>query len=90
MGNASLVAKSSELQHKKEDSLGEEYSNSGRISKARGQEHSIFNLNMGNKYKLASITHIKGTFLQTITSQEEETRWCRKEIAFLSKKSQSF
>ncbi len=70
--NARLVAKASEPQHKKEDSLGEEYSDSGRISKARGQEHSIFNLNMGNGYKLAAITRIKGTFLQTITSQEEE------------------
>lgn len=29
---------------------------------------------MGNGYKLAAITHIKGTFLPTITSQEEETK----------------
>lgn len=28
---------------------------------------------MGNGYKLAAITRIKGTFLQTITSQEEES-----------------
>lgn len=59
----------------KEDSLVEEYSDSGRISKARGQEHSIFKLNMGNGYRLPAITHIKGTFLQTITSQEEETKY---------------
>lgn len=74
MGKASLVATASEPQPQKEDSLEEGYGDSGRISKARGQEHSIFNLNMGNGYKLAAITHIKGTFLQTITSQEEETK----------------
>lgn len=52
-----------------------EYSVSGRISKARGQEHSIFKLNMGNRYMLAALTHIKDTFLQTITSQEEQTKY---------------
>lgn len=82
--NASLVAKASELRHKK--SLGEEYSDSGRISKARGQEHSIFNLNMGNGYKLAAITHIKGTYLQTITSQEEETKYGAEKKALFSAK----
>lgn len=42
---------------------------------------------MGNGYKLAAVTRIKGTFLQTITSQDEEAKCgAEKESAFLSKK----
>lgn len=60
---------------KNEDNLEEEYSDRERISKARGQEHSIFIVNMGDRCSLVSTTHIKGTFLQKITSQEEETEY---------------
>ena len=48
---------------------------------------------MGNGYNLAVITHIKGTLLQTITSQEAEEKYGperKKESSFLSKNSQSF
>lgn len=40
---------------------------------ARGRECSIFNFNSGNGCESAATTYIKGTRLQTITSQEEET-----------------
>lgn len=49
------------------DGGGGEWSDSGGISKARGQEESILNPNTGNGNKLAAITRIKSTILQMIT-----------------------
>lgn len=63
----------------------EEYSDS-RIPMARGQERSIFNLNIGNMYKSAAVTYIKGTFLQAITSQVEETKYGAEKKELLSAK----
>lgn len=60
----SLVAKAPELYSIKKGQLsGKEYNESEGFSKARGHEQSIFNPDVGNRYKWVGITHIKGTVL---------------------------
>lgn len=69
--NAGRVAKASELG--KKNRAEEEDSSSRRISKAGGQEYSIFNLDMGNGCNLAAGTHIKViVFLQDNPRREGE------------------
>lgn len=59
--------------------------NRGRISKARGQEHSIFNFNMGNGYVGHSNLYQGHAFANDNLPRRGDWMWCRKERAFLSK-----
>lgn len=67
-------------------SVWENASERESISMARGQECSIFHLNMGTGCKSAAVTYIKGALLQTITSQEEETYCAAEKKELLSAK----